>query len=129
MFIIMIVVVITIMNKNMKKNNLKALRAYTATVPMRQNDVPEVSRRWAQVSWNTHGTRGGRKSDGTRGGPKSEGLRSFFCKVTVVQALQRCLSGRNFDFLKLENHKIRQHLLRRRLRMDLSGVLGPSCSL
>ena len=47
---------------------LNALRAYTATMPMRQNDVPEVSRRGAQVSWNTHGTRGGRKSEGTRGG-------------------------------------------------------------
>ena len=31
---------------NIINNNLNALRAYTATVPMTQYDVPEVSRRF-----------------------------------------------------------------------------------
>ena len=34
-------------NRNINNhNNLNALRAYTATVPMTQYDVPEVSRRF-----------------------------------------------------------------------------------
>ena len=34
-----------LMTYDIKNNNLNALRAYTATVPMAQYDVPEVPRR------------------------------------------------------------------------------------
>ena len=52
---ITVLTTIIIMMIRIIKNNINALRAYTATVPMTQYDVPEVSRRWAQVSWNTRG--------------------------------------------------------------------------
>ena len=63
------------------------------------------------------------------GGPKSEGLRSFIAKEQSYKPYSVACLDVNSSFRGTKNHKIRENLLRRRLCMHLSRVLGPSCCL
>ena len=87
---------------------------------------PDVGPEW-------HGTRmehaGGVSLTEHAGGPKSEGLRSFIAKEQSYKPYSAACLDVDLSCRGTKDHKIREQMLRRRLCMDLSGVLGPSCSL
>ena len=58
-----------------------------------------------------------------------EALQSFIAKDQSYKPYSTSCLDVNLSFWGTKGHKIRGKLLRRRLCMDLYGVLGPSCSL